>query len=103
MFPVAGVGVSVSGHWALPFKAPFLENIKYNGGIAALMVGSMNIPHPPPEDPLDTPRPDVIQMGVPTVRLNGVIPCPIMYSTAQHVGGAPTFVATGIPNILIGG
>lgn len=102
MFPAAGVGVSVSAHWALPFIAPFLPNILYDGTIPALMVGSMNIPHPPPEEPLDFPRPDVIKLGVPTVLLNGVIFCPIQFSTAWHVGGAPTFVATGIPTILIG-
>lgn len=103
MFPVAGVGISVSAHWELPFIAPFLPNIVYDGGIPALMVGSMNIPHPPPEAILDYPRPDVITIGVPTVLLNGVIPCPVMFSLALHVGGSPTVVASGIPTLLIGG
>ena len=100
MSPVAGVGISVSFH-GLPFLAPSLSNILYNGGIPALMVGSMTKRHPAPDNEFAV-SPDVVAIGAPNILLNGVIFCPYMGSIAHHRGAAPTAIMTGIPNILIG-
>lgn len=101
MSPVGAVGISVSFHWNLPFLSPSLPNILYNGGIPALMVGSMNVPHPAPEDEFAI-SPDVIAAGTPNILFNGAVSCPYMGSIAHHAGAAPTAVMSGVPNVLIG-
>jgi hypothetical protein len=100
MLPAASVGISVSFHWALPFLFPFHANILQNG-IPALMIGSMNIPHPPPEAIIAFPAPDIVCFGLPNVLMNG-IPAITMFMPAIHPGFPPTFVASGWANILIG-
>jgi len=100
MLPAASVGISVSFHFALPFLFPFHPNILQNG-IPALMIGSMTIPHPPPESIVAFPAPDIVIAGFPNVLYNG-IPAVTMFMPAIHPGGSPSFVATGFPNILIG-
>ncbi len=97
MLPAAAVGISISLH-GMPFLFPFHPNILLNG-VPALMIGSMNIPHPDPATLIVAP--DVVKMGIPTVLFNG-IPAITVTSFAKHIAGTPAPVMTGWPNILIG-
>lgn len=99
MIPASGVG-DISGH-LMPFGAPCHFNILLNFGIPALMIGSMTPPHPPLTAP-EPIAPDFVSTGIPTVLMNG-IPAITVGMIALHPGGDPTVVATGWPNILIGG
>lgn len=95
----AAAGVSVSAHFGLPFIFPVHPNILLNGA-PALMLGSMTVPHPPPESIVAYPAPDIVSMGFPNVLMNG-IPAITVGCIAIHPGFSPSVVATGWPNILI--
>lgn len=102
MLPAQAVGVSLSvPHWGLPFGGPCHPNILLNG-IPALIIGSMTIPHPPPEAILDFPVPDFVSIGLPNVLFNGVPAIP-EFAIAIHPKGSPSAVTVGFPNILLGG
>lgn len=103
MLPAQAVGVSLSvPHWGLPFGFPCHFNILLNFAVPALMIGSMTIPHPPPENILDFPVPDFVSIGLPNVLFNGIPAIPEL-AIAIHPKASPSAVTVGFPNILLGG